>query len=59
VDGHGTVWVSIVEEIKIVVTSLYNTVVMEVYKLVVVNNVIINQVVTIAFVSGIQVVVLV
>mgnify|MGYP006914145056 CR=1 FL=1 len=56
--GHGIVWEYIVEEIKIVVISLYSIVEMEVYKLEVVSNVIIKVVATIVFVSGIQVVVL-
>lgn len=56
--GHGIVWEYIVEEIKIVVISLYSIVEMEVYKLEVVSNVIIKVVATIVFVSGIQVAVL-
>ena len=55
--GHGVVQEYLVEEIKIVVISLCNIVEMEAYKLVAVSNVIIKQVVTIVFVSGIQVVV--
>lgn len=55
--GHGTVWEYLVDEIKIVVISLYSIVETEAYKLEVENNVIIKQVVTIVFVSGIQVVV--
>ena len=46
------------EEIKIVVVSQCNTVEMEVCKLEVESNVIIKVVVTIVFVSGIQVAVL-
>lgn len=55
--GHGVVQEYLVEEIKIVVISLCNIVEMEAYKLVAVSNVIIKQVATIVFVSGIQVVV--
>ena len=55
--GPGIVWEYIVEEIKIAVISLYSIVETEVYKLEAENNVIIRQVVTIAFVSGIRVVV--
>lgn len=55
--GHGVVQEYLVEEIKIVVISLCNIVEMEAYKLVAVSNVIIKRVVTIVFVSGIQVVV--
>lgn len=55
--GHGIVWEYIVEEIKIVVISLCSIVVTEVCKQAVENNVTIKVVVTIAFVSGILVVV--
>lgn len=55
--GHGVVQEYLVEEAKIVVISLCNIVETEAYKLVVTSNVIIKQVVTIVFVSGIQVVV--